>query len=202
MDGHCETHSRNPEQEMQRTTILTSTILLLALSAARGEELIFDNGDPSLGYGVAVLSELNAHNQAGDDVAIDQSVWVERIEWWGTGEGNSFRLRGFRTRHGLPESTPRIDLNLGEVEGREVSFGGGPVYEYSVDLPRRRVPAGEYAISIVEQGAGIDWFWSASCEDGCESASFRRVDDADEWGVGNWEMAFRIYGTLPNRTAH
>ncbi len=184
---------------MQRPTILASATLLLTLTAAKGEELVFDNGDPSLGYGVAILSELNAHNQVGDGVVIGQSAWVERIVWWGTGEGNRFRLRGFRTRNGLPESTPRVDLNLGEVVGREVSFGGGPVYEYSADLPRRRVPAGEYAISIVEQGDGIDWFWSASCEDGCESASFRRADDSDDWQVGNWEMAFRIYGTPVER---
>jgi hypothetical protein len=120
---------------------------------------------------------------------------LEEVEWWGVDEGNDFALRIFEIIGGVPQDVPIADVDLGVVVGVPQMIGFGEHLFYSAPLPNIELDAGDYLLSIVEKTPGNDWFWSASCEDGCEDHSFRRADDTDSWDIGNWDFAFRLLGT-------
>lgn len=159
--------------------------------------LLFDNGDPSGGFGVTILSERDSFNQVGDDFSLAGPVVVDRLDWWGDGDGDDFSVRVFEVVAGVPQPLPIYDIDLGTVVGSEESFPGGEHFLYQAELPDVEIGPGTYVLSIVENHGGDEtrWFWSASCEDGCEDHSFRRLTDGNAWSVGNWDFAFRLYGS-------
>lgn len=151
---------------------------------------IFDNGDPSGGFGTNVLSERDSFNQVADDFDLAGSATVGQIQWWGSGDGDTFEMRIFSVELGNPSNTPLHTVGLGTVAGTPTGFGGGDILEYNAGFADINLGPGDYLLSIVETTPGNDWFWSASCEDGCEGESWRRGTDVDAWATGNWQFAF------------
>jgi len=172
----------------------TATCLLSAaaftLATAPISAQVFDNGDPSGGFGTTVLSERDSFNQVADDLALTGDATVGHVQWWGTGDGDIFELRIFDNELGTPANTPLHTIALGTVAGSTVNFGGQDIFEYNASFAPIDLGSGDYLLSIVETTAGNDWFWSASCEDGCEGESWRRADDAGTWESGNWQFAY------------
>lgn len=166
-------------------------IFIPALACVAGpiSAQVFDNGDPSGGFGTAILSERDSFNQVADDFDLASNATVSHLQWWGSGAGNTFELRIF-ANPGTPSNTPLHTVALGSVAGSTVNFGGQDIFEYNADFTTIDLDAGDYLLSIVETSAGDNWFWSASCEDGCEGESWRRADDAGTWDTGNWQFAF------------
>lgn len=163
---------------------------------------LVDNGDPSGGFGTTILSERDSFNQVGDDFTLASSSLLHSLEWWGVHGGEKFSVRIFEVVAGVPDDTPLLDIDLGLVPGTPEIFPSGEHLFYQADLPSIPLGASEYLLSIVEKTPGDEtrWFWSASCEDGCEGDSFRRSDDLDSWSVGNFDMAFRLIGTTVGKT--
>ncbi len=164
------------------------------LALARPPLVLHDNGDPSQGFGTAVLSELDTINQVGDDFALSRESVVQGLEWWGTGEGNDFAIRVFAFDGGTPASEPLFDVDAGVVDGVPEDFSGQVFLHYHAVLPDLALGPGQYLLSVVDRTPDAMWFWAASCEDGCENLSWRRPLDGDDWKVGNFEMAFRLIG--------
>jgi len=151
---------------------------------------VFDNGDPSGGFGTTVLSERDSSNQVADDFVLTGDETAGHLQWWGSGAGSAFELRIFASELGTPDDTPLHTIDLGTVVGSTVNFGGQDIFEYNAGFSPIVLGNGDYLLSIVETTPGNDWFWSASCEDGCEGESWRRDDDAGSWESGNWQFAF------------
>jgi hypothetical protein len=179
-----------------RTAICVFAMLSSRLFAAT----IVDNGDPSEGFGTAILSQRDGINQVGDDFELTSSAVLDSIEWWGTGDGNDFAIRIFSIGADGPSATPLVDVDVGVLEGESEEFAGQDYLRYEATLPDIALEAGSYLLSIVEQSEDDRFFWAASCEDGCEGDSFRRPLDGDEWRVGNWAVSFRIFGQRPDGT--
>ncbi|MCP3902970.1 MAG: hypothetical protein GY715_04975 [Planctomycetes bacterium] len=176
-----------------RHAALGSLVVTALVSGVRADTL-YDNGDPSGGFGTAVLSELNFVNQVGDGFSLAADSIVQSVEWWGTGSGNDFAVRIFALAGGIPVTVPIADVPVGVIAGTPQPFPGGKLLYYSATLPDIELPVGEYALSIVDRPATDNWFWAASCEDGCEGGSFRRDSESAAWNTGNWEMSFRLLG--------
>jgi len=174
----------------------TTPALLIAytIAAVAHADTLYDHGDPSGGFGTAVLSELDHVNQVGDGFTLAEDSVIQGVEWWGTGPGNDFSVRIFETTGGIPSATPIADVAVGVIRGTPWGSPDGTVLFYTVTLPDTALPAGDYALSIVDRPVSDNWFWAASCEDGCEGGSFRRVAEGQDWNVGNWEMSFRLIG--------
>ena len=167
---------------------------VLALGSSACANVVFDNGDPNFGYGVTILSELDSLNQVGDDFTLEKPAKLKDIEWWGDGEGENFRMRIFEVADGIPAPKPLHDIDLGAVAGTpDTSFGSEQLF-YTAKLSNISLDAGDYLLSIVDYTETQPWYWSVSCEDGCEGESFRRSTDGAPWGIGNYEMAFRLRG--------
>lgn len=173
---------------------LTSLCLMAAASDAVAE-VLFDNGDPTYGYGTAILSELATFNQVGDEFIVQQETLVQGIEWWGSDLGNDFRVRIFACEDTVAAVNPVVDLDIGVLAGVPEDFPGGDFYRYNTVLPDVYLQPGRYLLSIVDQHETQTWFWAASCEAGCEGYSWRRPLDGDAWVRGNWSLSFRILGT-------
>ena len=89
-------------------------VLVTTVSSVRAQTL-HDNGDPSEGFGVSILSELGGNNQLGDDFELASSSAVSRIEWWGEGNGNDFSIRIFALAGGVP-GTHRLALHRETIQ--------------------------------------------------------------------------------------
>ena len=67
----------------QRRTVVLQLSFACALSLGMAPSLrakiLFDNGDPSEGFGVAVLSELDTINQVGDDFVLGPNSIVQLL---------------------------------------------------------------------------------------------------------------------------
>src|SRR5262245_43120360 len=96
---------------------------------------LVDHGDPSLGFGTLVLSELGAFNQVGDDFSLAVASTLQTIDWWGTGEGADFAVRIFAMTAGTPATTPLYEANLGVVPGTPEEHGGIEIDHYTASLP-------------------------------------------------------------------
>ncbi|XAL98499.1 PEP-CTERM sorting domain-containing protein [Phycisphaeraceae bacterium D3-23] len=177
----------------QTYTLVTACACLTPAGGTHAQ--VFDNGDPSGGFGTNVLSERDAFNQVGDDFDLASNASIDSVRWWGVGDEQQFEMRIF-SNAGTPNNAPLHNIDLGTVAGTPTGFGGGgsDVLEYNADFAAINLAPGDYVISIVEATAGDNWFWSASCEDGCEGESWRRDDDADSWESGNWQFAFVLDG--------
>jgi hypothetical protein len=170
--------------------------LVLGTGQAVSAETLVDNGDPTWGYGVSILSELDTFNQVGDDFLLDTSVVLQQVEWWGSASGNDFVARIHAFDEDTPEILPLLDHVIGILAGEEVEFSGPATMHYLASIPPLALPAGRYLLSIVDQSSDETWFWDASCEDGCEGGSWRRPLDGDAWALGNFAMAFRLHGAM------
>jgi len=156
--------------------------------------ILHDNQDPSLGYGVAVLSEIAGIHQVGDDFVLARPSTFQKVEWWGESGGTEFAIRVFGFDGGTPSSEPLADWNV-SVVGTPQDFFGQTYLRYLVAVPDLYLSAGTYLLSIVDLEPEQTWFWAASCEDGCEGQSWGRSLDGDPWTTGNFAFAFRVLGT-------
>ncbi len=171
-------------------------VLFFSCGIAQAQALKVDNGDPSGGYGVAIMSGVGLIIQVGDDFEISEPTILEQVEWWGEGDTADISVRIFPILDGVADSAPLIDFDIKDIEIEEVDFGSTPIFHFTAPLPSIELNPGHYLISFVSTD-GERFFWSASCEDGCEGFSFRREDETEEWRVGNWGLAFRLYGSSP-----
>lgn len=160
-------------------------------------EVVFDNGDPELGFGVSMLSEIDHINQVGDDFILAASTRLERLEWWGDEDGGSLGIRIFAIEDGAPVPEPLHELEVHDPGRTEEEFPGGSFTRYVTPLPGLLLPAGRYLLSIVDTSEDGGFFWAASCEDGCEGDSWRRVVDGEPWRISNFDLAFRLEGGEP-----
>lgn len=169
-------------------------VAVAAFAAAPALALtLHDNGDPSLGYGVTILSDVATINQVGDTFTLAQPAVLQQVEWWGEQGGNDFAIRIFELTGGIPVATPIADVSA-TVVGTPEDFFGQMYLHYVATLPDRALAAGDYALSIVGTNPSY-WFWAASCEDGCEGQSWRRETDGQAWAAGNFTFAYLLHGS-------
>ena len=177
-----------------RIPLVGGFFTVLAVSGLAEAVTLFDNDDPRDGYGVTVLSDLLPGHQVGDPFTLTHTATLQKVEWWGEQGSASFSIRVFPFGGAVPGASPLLNHPV-EVTGTTVVVSGDEYLHYLAELPETVLAPGSYLLSIVDRDVTQAWFWAASCEDGCESDSWRRGADGGTWTPGNFRFAYRLYGT-------
>jgi hypothetical protein len=156
--------------------------------------ILEDNGDPHGGYGVSVLSELDAPHQIADGFTLQSPATVTGVQWWGRGEDHDGLVRLFRRVGGHPRSAPAHEFDAEPDSEFAQNFDGTIFRRYTAQIPPTELEAGSYLLSIVDRSARTRWGWAASCEDGCPNGSYDRPGDHARWRPAPFDFAFRLLG--------
>lgn len=179
---------------MNRVRLAIFCLLLTAVAAPAGADVIFGDPSPTLATGdysdldfpreIAGAFEL----QPGADVITD-------IHWWGlyaagdTIASDDFWIRIFADNGGVPEDTPSV-LELHPTTVTRVDTGLNSadldIYYYSLDISPLALTAGQtYYLSIVNdtEGDADNWAWL----DAGTGAHWLRADENDPWVVARLE---------------
>jgi len=189
---------------VKRTLVALALVgLAFGLVAQASAGVICDNGVPDLA--TAVFSDFDgsaifAPQQLADDFTLATARVIRDVHWWGVyafddtpTEPDDFTIRVFEMQGGLPLVNPLVSINVGDV-GRAFTgdqAGGYVLYKYEALLAGIPLPAGTYALSVVNdtpQDLGDDWAWATS---GTGAMSFRHVD-GETWLPDSWELAFYL----------
>jgi hypothetical protein len=175
-------------------------------------EVIIGSGEGNGSFGL--LSDFDGQyfsgqQQIGYEFIIHETVEVDQIDWNGQyfPEGqpskDKFSLRIFKMVEGVPETTPKIEVQLREVRPTKTNIErfSHPVFNYVGSVMPFQLEAGRYLLSIVNNTQGImdDWLWMTTepktqLQD-ADLKIFFRDRDGLVWKSGlTGKMSFTIFG--------
>ncbi|VXD25886.1 hypothetical protein PL8927_900168 [Planktothrix serta PCC 8927] len=194
------------------TSLMSSWITLNYSLVPVQAEVIFSSGEGNGSFGL--LSDFDGkyfsgQQQIGYEFTLKESVEVDQIHWSGQyfpdGKPSDakFSLRIFKIVEGIPEITPKIDVQLTEVRQTQTDIErfSHPVFNYVGLVIPFRLEAGRYLLSIVNntQDHSDDWLWMTTDPKtqllGADLKIFFRDQDGMAWKSGlTGKMSFTILG--------
>lgn len=194
------------------TSLMSSWITLNYSLLPVQAEVIFSSGEGNGSFGL--LSDFDGkyfsgQQQIGYEFMIQKPVEIDQIHWSGQyfpdGKPSDakFSLRIFKIVEGIPEITPKIDVQLREVRQTQTDIErfSHPVFNYVALVQPFRLETGRYLLSIINntQGHSDDWLWMTTDPKtqllGADLKIFFRDQDGMIWKSGlTGKMSFTILG--------